>query len=172
MDLKVKEDTYNPLLKRKEVRVEVEHDAEGTPSRLDLRKAIAAKFNTKPDNVFVLDVETPTGTQSAVCAAEVYDDAQLGQRTVPKYIQVRHLPAEERKQLREQEAKKEAKPKAEKPKAQPKAEKPKEEKTEKPKEEGKEEKPKAEAKAPGEKVKQEVKPPTEPPKKSKGSDAK
>jgi len=164
MDLKVKEDTYNPLLKRKEVRVEVEHDAGGTPSRLDLRKAIAAKFNTKPDNVFVLDVETPTGTQSALCAAEVYDDAQLGQRTVPKYIQVRHLPAEERKQLREQEAKKEAKPKEEKPKAQPKAEKSKEE--------GKEEKPKAETKAPAEKPKQEGKPPTEAPKKGKGSDEK
>ena len=164
-DLKVKQDTYNPLLKRKEVRVEVEHDAEGTPSRLDLRKAIAAKFNTKPDNVFVLDVETNTGTQAALCAAEVYDDAQTGQRTVPKYIQVRHLPAEERKQLREEEAKKEAKPKAEKPKAQPKTDKPKEEAKE-----GKEEKPKAETKAEG--AKQEAKPPADATKKAKGSDQK
>ncbi len=158
MDFKVKEDTYNPLLKRKEIRVEVDHDAKGTPSRLDLRKAMATKYNTKPENVFVLDVETKTGTQTALCAVEVYDDPQSAQRTVPKYIQIRNLPPEERKRLMEQEAKKEeTKPKPEKPKA---AEKPK---ADKPKEEAKEEKPKQETKPA---------PPSEPSKKSKGSEPK
>lgn len=155
MDFKVRQDAYNPLLKRKEVRVEVDHDGAGTPSRVDLRKAIAAKYNTKPENVYVLDVETKTGTQSASCAIEVYDDPQSAQRTVPKYIQVRNLPPEERKRVREQEAKKEeVKPKAEKPKM----EKPK---AEKPKEEAKEEKPK-----------QEAKPAPEPAKKGKGVETK
>ena len=158
MDLKVKEDTYNPLLKRKEVRVEVDHDAAGTPSRTELRKAVASKYSTKPENVFVLDIETGTGTQTASCVVEVYDDPKGAQRIVPKYIQTRNLPLEERKRVREQEAKKEeAKPKPEKPKA---AEKPK---AEKPKEEAKEEKPKQEAKPPA---------PTEAPKKGKGSEAK
>lgn len=143
MDLKVKDDTYNPLLKRKQLSVEVDHDGGGTPSRVDLRKAIATKYNTKPDNVYILDIDTKTGTQSAVCVVEVYDDAQSVRRTVPKYIQIRNLPPEERKKVKEEAAKKEeAKPKAEKPKA----EKPKIEKAEKPKEEGKEEKPKQEAK--------------------------
>ncbi len=147
MDFKIKQDTYNPLLKRKEVHVEVDHDAGGTPSRIDLRKAIAAKYNTKPENVYVLNVETKTGTQSALCEAEVYDDPQSAQRTVPKYIQVRNLPPEERKRIKDEEAKKEEpKPKAEKPKA------------EKPKEEAKEAKPK-----------QEVKPAPEPTKKGKES---
>ncbi len=147
MDFKIRQDTYNPLLKRKEVHVEVDHDAGGTPSRIDLRKAIAAKYNTKPENVYVLNVETKTGTQSALCEAEVYDDPQSAQRTVPKYIQVRNLPPEERKRIKEEEAKKEEpKPKAEKPKA------------EKPKEEAKEAKPK-----------QEVKPAPEPTKKGKES---
>jgi ribosomal protein S24E len=156
MDFKVTEDTYNPLLKRKQIRVEVDHDAASTPSRLDLRKAMAAKYNTKPENVFVLDVETRTGTQTASCAIEVYDDPQSAQRTVPKYIQTRNLPPEERKRVKEQEAKKEeAKP--EKPKA---VEKPK---AEKPKEETKEQKPKQEAKPA---------PATEAPKKGKGSESK
>ncbi len=158
MDFKVKEDTYNPLLKRKEIRIEVDHDAGGTPSRLDLRKAMATKYNTKPENVFVLDVETKTGTQTALCAVEVYDDPQSALRTVPKYIQVRNLPPEERKRVMEEKAKKEeTKPKPEKPKA---AEKPK---ADKPKEEAKEEKPKQEAKPA---------PPSEAPKKGKGSEAK
>ena len=158
MDFKVRQNTYNPLLKRKEVHGEVDHEGEGTPSRVDVRKAVASKFNTKPENVYVLDIETNTGTQSSLCVIEVYDDPQSAQRTVPKYIQVRNLPPEERKRIREEQAKKgEAKPKAEKPKAEKAA-------PEKPKEEPKE--------AKEEKPKQEVKPATETPKKAKGSVAK
>lgn len=142
----MKQDNYNPLLKRKELSVEVDHNKLGTPSRIDLRKAIAAKYSTKPENVYVVDVETKTGTQSAICEVQVYDDTKIAQRVVAKHIQTRNLPPEERKRVREQEAKEEeAKPKPEKPKA------------EKPKEEGpketKEEKPKQEAKQPSEAAK-------------------
>jgi small subunit ribosomal protein S24e len=161
LDLKVKQDTYNPLLKRKEVSVEVEHEGQGTPSRVDLRKAVASKFSTKPENVYVIEVETKTGTQNAVCQIEVYDDARMAQQTVPKYIQTRNLPPEERKLVREQEAKKEeAKPKAEKPKPTKPAEEKIETKAAKPAEVSKEAKPKAEAK------------PTESPKKGKEPETK
>ena len=151
MDLKVRQDTYNPLLKRKEVEVEVDHGGQGTPSRIDLRKAVASKFSTKPENVYVIDVDTKTGTQSALCQIEVYDDAKTAQETVPKYIQTRNLPPEERKQVREQEAKKEeAKAKPEKPKAAKPAEAKPEAKPEtkpsKPEEGTKEAKPKPEVK--------------------------
>ncbi len=151
MDFKVKQDTYNPLLKRKEVNIEVDHERQGTPSRLELRKAVASKYNTKPENVFIVDVETRTGTQNAVCAVEVYDDAEIAKQTVPKYIQTRNLPPEERKKVREQEAKKEEpKPKPEKPKAgKPAAEA----KPEKPAEQAKEAKPKTEGKPAGEAAK-------------------
>jgi len=154
LDLKVKQDTYNPLLKRKEVSLEVEHEGQGTPSRVDLRKAVASKFSTKPENVYVIDVETKTGTQNALCQVEVYEDAETAQQTVPKYIRIRNLPPDERKQVREQEAKKEeAKPKAAKPaEGKPEAKVAKQE-------EGKEAKPK-ETKAP------------EAPKKSKEPEAK
>jgi ribosomal protein S24E len=158
LDFKVRQDTYNPLLKRKEVSVEVDHDGQGTPSRVDLRKAVASKYNTKQENVYVVEMQTKTGTQSALCTVEVYDDAQTAQQTVPKYIQTRNLPPDERKRIREQEAKKEeAKPKPEKPKAQ----KPAETKQPKPAEESKEAKPKAEAK-----------PSSEAPKKGKEAEAK
>jgi small subunit ribosomal protein S24e len=153
LDFKVRQDTYNPLLKRKEVSIEVEHEGQGTPSRVDLRKAVATKFSTKPENVYVIQVETKTGTQNTVCLVEVYDDPQAAQQTVPKHIQTRNLPPDERKQVREQEAKKEeAKPKPEKPKAG----KPEEAKAAKKDEESKEAKPK----------------PSEPPKKGKEPEAK
>lgn len=123
MDLKIRREDYNALLKRKEVQVEVDHDEKGTPSRLELRKALATKYGTKPDNVYVIDVASMTGTQHAICEIQVYDDPQSAQRIVPKYIQTRNLPPEERKRLREREAKKEEtkparpeKPKEQKPK--------------------------------------------------------
>jgi len=142
LDFKIKQDTYNPLLKRKEVSVEVDHDGQGTPSRVDLRKAIASKYNTKQESVYVVDMETKTGTQSTVCVVEVYDDAKTAQQIVPKHIQTRNLPPDERKRVREEAAKKEeAKPKPEKPK-----QKPTETKEQKPAEESKEAKPKPEAK--------------------------
>lgn len=125
MDLKVKQEDYNALLKRKEVRAEIEHDGAGTPSRIDLRKAIASKYGTKPESVYIINVQTDTGTQSEVCEVQVYDDPQYAQRTVPKHIQIRNLPPEERKRVKEEAAKKaEPKAKPEKPKEQ----KPKEEK--------------------------------------------
>ena len=157
LDMKVKQDTYNPLLKRKEVSLEVEHEGQGTPSRVELRKAVASKFSTKPENVYVIEVETKTGTQNALCQIEVYDDAQTAQQTVPKHIQTRNLPPDERKQVREKEAKKaEAKPKGEKPKAAKQAEAKPEAKAAKQEEGAKEAKPK----------------PTESPKKSKEPDTK
>jgi small subunit ribosomal protein S24e len=147
LDLKVKQDTYNPLLRRKEVSIEVEHEGQGTPSRVDLRKAVASKFSTKPENVYVIEVETKTGTQNALCQIEVYDDAQTAQQTVPKFIQTRNLPLDERKRVREQEAKKqEAKPKEEKPKPAKPAEGKPEPKTAKQDEGTKEAKPKVEVK--------------------------
>lgn len=116
MDFKVRQDSYNPLLKRKEIFLQVDHDKRGTPSRVDVRKAIAAKYSTKPENVYVVNIETRTGTQNALCEVQVYDDADTAKSIVPKYIQIRNLPSEERKRVREQESKKEgAKPKAAKP---------------------------------------------------------
>jgi ribosomal protein S24E len=130
VELKIKQEDYNALLKRKEVYVEVDHDEAGTPSRIELRRTVATRYGTKPENVYVVDIETKTGTQRAVCEIQVYDDPESALRIVPKYIQTRNLPPEERKRMKEQQAKKEEAKKEAKPAKpeKPKAEKPKEEK--------------------------------------------
>jgi small subunit ribosomal protein S24e len=128
MDLRIKHEEYNALLKRKEIHAEVDHDQAGTPSRMELRKAVASKYSVKPESVYVIDVRTNTGAQTAMFEVQVYDDNEGAQRIVPKYIKTRNLPPEERKRIREEEAKKaEAKPKQDKPKEKPKEEKPKQE---------------------------------------------
>jgi len=139
MEFKVRQDAYNALLGRKELSLDVEHENAGSPSRTSLRDAVASKYGTKSENVFVVGIDTRTGTQSSICEVQVYDDPEVAKRLVPKHIQIRNLPTEERKKIREESKKTEEKPKA--------AEKPKQvKKVEETKASEKEEKGKAEVK--------------------------
>lgn len=118
MEFKVRRENYNPVLSRKEVHLEIDHDRSGTPTRVELRKAVAAKYGVKADNVYVVNMQTNTGTRQATCEVQVYDDPKFARMVVPKHVQTRNLPPEERKRAAEEKAKEEPKPKPEKPKVQ------------------------------------------------------
>ncbi len=124
METKVLNEYYNPVMKRKEIKVEVSHSSAGTPERFSTRKALAERFNAKLENLYVTDMITGTGTQETICNIEIYDDQEFASQIVPTYIRIRNLPADERKKLKEAKAeKKEAKPAAPE-KAEKKPEKP------------------------------------------------
>jgi ribosomal protein S24E len=121
MEIKVKNESYNPLLKRKEITLEIEHKGEGTPQRFDIRKRMASKLNAKIENTFIVSLDTSTGLQRSTCSLEVYDDSRAASSTVPEHIATRNLPPEERakvKQAKGAKAEKAAKP-AEKREAKP-----------------------------------------------------
>ena len=85
-----------------------------------VREAVAAKYGSKMDSVFVIEIATGTGLQHSTCSVEVYDDPETAKRIVPKHIQIRNMPPEERKKVKEETKKTEEKPKAEtKTKAKP-----------------------------------------------------
>jgi len=122
MEIKVSNEFYNPLLKRKEITLEIEHTGEGTPQRFDIRKRMASKLNAKIENVFVVSLDTSTGLQRSICALQVYDDSRAASSTVPEHVATRNLPPEERAKVKEAKAakpEKAAKP-AEKREAKPK----------------------------------------------------
>jgi len=124
MEIKVSNESYNPLLKRKEITVEIEHTGEGTPQRFDIRKRMASKLNTKIENVFVVLLDTSTGLQRSTCSLQVYDDPRAASSIVPEHVAVRNLPPEERAKVKEAKA---AKPeKAAKPPEKREAKPPKE----------------------------------------------
>jgi len=125
VEIKVLNEHYNPVMKRKEIKVEVSHASVGTPERFSTRKALAERFNTKLENLYVTDMITGTGTQETICNIEVYDDQKFASQIVPTYIRIRNLPADERKKLKEEKTaeKKEVKPAAPE-KAEKKPEKP------------------------------------------------
>ena len=122
MEIKVSNELYNPLLKRKEITLEIEHTGEGTPQRFDIRKRMASKLNAKIENVFVVSLGTSTGLQRSTCALQVYDDSRAASSTVPEHVATRNLPPEERAKVKEAKGakpEKAAKP-AEKREAKPK----------------------------------------------------
>jgi ribosomal protein S24E len=96
MEFKVKEEEYNPLLKRKEITLEMPTEGKPTPVRLDIRKSVAAKYGTKAENVIVRSIETTTGTGTTRCLVEVYDEPAFAIRVLPRHIRNRNLPPEER----------------------------------------------------------------------------
>jgi len=97
VEIKVLGQVYNPLLKRKEVKVEITHSGVGTPDRFTIRKELTSRLNVKLDNIYVVDMETKTGMEKTRCDVEVYDGPENARKIVPNYVIVRNKPPEERK---------------------------------------------------------------------------
>jgi len=82
----------NALLKRKEVTFSVDHAQNGgTPSRVDVSKQLASLLKTKPELVYVKNMETKTGQMVAVGEANVYDSVEQGKLMEPKHIISRNV---------------------------------------------------------------------------------
>lgn len=99
MELKVMSEKKNPLLKRREVHFQVDHDKTGsTPLRLEVRKAVAAELKVDINLFFVKKFETKTGTHVAFGVANVYDSIEDAKFVEPEYIIKRNIPPENPKE--------------------------------------------------------------------------
>jgi ribosomal protein S24E len=104
MEVKIISHRENPLLKRTEVCFQIDHSETGsTPSRLDVKKAVATKLKKDIELVFVKKFETKTGTCTALGEANIYDSIEQAKLTEPEYIKKRNAPPEEPKQKEEKE---------------------------------------------------------------------
>jgi small subunit ribosomal protein S24e len=102
MEIKIISEKENPLLKRKEINFQVEHNETGnTPPRLEVRKAVATTLKKDLDLVFVKKCETKTGTHVAVGIANVYDSVEQARLIEPEYIIKRNMPPEQPKEKEE-----------------------------------------------------------------------
>lgn len=102
MEVKIISDESNPLLKRREVRFQVDHSKlGGTPSRPEIRKAVANALKTGSDLVFVKKYETKTGMQTAFGVANLYESLEQAKLVEPTYIIKRNVPAEKPKEEKE-----------------------------------------------------------------------
>ena len=83
----------NFLLKRKEVDFRVEQDPKGkTPTRLEVKNAVAAKMKISEETVFIKKMRTMTGTNTAVGIANIYERLEQAELIEPEYIIKRNTP--------------------------------------------------------------------------------
>ncbi len=119
MKVTITQQGYNPLLKRKEIAFEVDHkQTKGTPTRLEVRNALAEMLKAKPEVVCVKRIETKTGTMIAIGEANAYDTVEQATLIEPKYVIERNKPKQKKETEEKAEARPAPPPPAEKP-AQP-----------------------------------------------------
>jgi len=110
LEIKKTSETYNPLLKRREINFLVDHASSGTPKLFEVKKTLAAMYNAAEETVYITELDTLTGTNQTKGKVEVYDSPERAKQLVPKYIQSRNATTRNEK-------------KGEKPAKKPKAEK-------------------------------------------------
>ncbi len=99
--MQVKIDTVkdNPLLKRKEVGFTIASGPkEKTPTRLEVKKAVAIEMKLGDDIVFIKRMRTKTGTSITVGVANVYQSVNQAKLVEPEYIRKRNSPPEKPKE--------------------------------------------------------------------------
>jgi ribosomal protein S24E len=132
LSLEVIEEKQNSLLGRREAKLVVHHEGQGTPDRITVRKLASQHFNADFDRVYVRSIATRTGGSSALCVVEVYQDKKSAE-VVPDYLKNRNLPKDQRVAKKKKEAEEKPAAPAPKPAAEKKAEAKPAEKKEEPK---------------------------------------
>lgn len=69
----------NPLLERRKVEVEVNHEGEPTPSEEDVKSRIAAENNLETDEVEILSIYTGYGSNVSKATLNIYDEFEYGE---------------------------------------------------------------------------------------------
>ncbi len=67
----------NPLLDRREIEVEIDHEGEPTPSREDIKSRIAAEEDLDPEKIEVEGIYTGFGNQRSVATLKVFQGMEL-----------------------------------------------------------------------------------------------
>lgn len=99
MKVQIVKTQENPLLKRKKVEFRIEQDQKSqTPTRSEVRKAIAAKLETNEKLVFIKKMQTLTGTHTTIGKATAYKTDEQAKLIEPDYITKRNSPPKKSKE--------------------------------------------------------------------------
>lgn len=102
MELKITDDKENILLKRRELRMEINHSQSPTPKKQDLIKDIAVKYSVPEDHVVVDYIFTKKGVQNSTAKVKVYKEKP---KTKFKEKKAGEKPKEEKSETQTSEAK-------------------------------------------------------------------
>lgn len=86
MEMEITDKKHNPLLARWEVRFQVHHQGEKTPTRDSIREKLAGNLNSKKGNVVVDNMASAFGRSTTRGYARVYDTPEQLAKNEPHYI--------------------------------------------------------------------------------------
>ena len=98
MEIKFVSVKKNPLLNRKEVDFLIEQYSKTTPSRLEIKRKIAAELKSPEETVFVKKMQTLTGSNITVGIANIYENIKQADLIESKHIKKRNNAKEEKKE--------------------------------------------------------------------------
>jgi len=103
MKLEIAKERDTPLLSRKRVTLNLEYEG-ATPSRLDLKKAVAKKLGSKENLTIIRHVYTRFGKQKAKIIAHVYEKEEDMKAIEFSKVVSKHQEKEEKKEAAKEEA--------------------------------------------------------------------
>ncbi len=96
MEIKITEERTNPLLARKEYRVEIAHARESSPKRAEVRKEFAKAVSLPADRIVIERLEAQYGVPLSRGVIHAYDSDKGAKATVRHHILVRNGLAEKK----------------------------------------------------------------------------
>ena len=93
--LKIIDQKRNDLLKRLEVRFQINHEGDGTPTRMQVRQSLSSALDVDEEKVYIKKFETKTGTNIAFGEANIYDSVAQAEFVEPEHIILRNRPKKE-----------------------------------------------------------------------------
>ena len=82
----VVEDKYNPLIKRREIKLLIHHELKSTPMRITLRMTLAEKFGVDITRLYVRSIRTGYGIGQSIAEIHIYDTVERALQFEPKHI--------------------------------------------------------------------------------------
>lgn len=92
VDLKLEQIRENKLLGRREVVALIIHQGASTPTRQQIREAVAAQLGVEPNMVYVRKIATEFGLGASRAEVHVYSSEDAAKAVEPLYIIARNLP--------------------------------------------------------------------------------
>lgn len=74
MNYTVIEEKQNELLKRREMKIEIDHLLAATPSKADLLKELAAAYSVPEENILIDFIFTHKGIGKSVAKVKIYQE--------------------------------------------------------------------------------------------------
>lgn len=76
LDIRVNKYQNNPLLKRRELEITVNHDKTSTPSKKEMAENISSSYSLPASQIYVFGIKTGFGSNESVAYAHIYNSMQ------------------------------------------------------------------------------------------------